>query len=225
MVEDQIPAEEEFSGRDSGHAYRAVKAALWAFAVAFFVSMMINVGLALVIFRMFPLNKLEPFLLTVHPATEQVVEIESLRKNGEGIQILERAWVRQYVEYRETILPNSATMQQRAGTWVSRRSTNTVFERFRRTNLGTVKDAIARQVSRNVVVGAVTRTAPQAYVVEFSTEDFDRDGNSLRKKVKWRAVVEVLYSAFDVKRRTYEFGKADNPLGFKVIKYALSRAG
>lgn len=202
----------------------AEKRYLWtarAFAVITALSLCCNVVLILAIFQILPLYRVEPFLLTFQNRSEQVYNIQPITTELRNRKAITEVFVREYVLLRSTFSRDVAEVEARwmPGGPIQEMSTNKVYQDFldnvAKKAVGIIKN---QGMQRNVKILSVNELADGVWQVEYETQDMFPD--SAQPEIGyWTASLNVGY-----RRKKVKYGdRLKNPVGFTVIKYALSR--
>lgn len=220
---DSIGAADAARAYPTGHAYRAQAVALRIVAGALILALACNVAGLLVILQLIPGLKLMPLFLAIEPEERTVVRIEPAVRDGTILGQLEHGWVREFVAKAETVLPDTRLMLpvvQPGSGWLARRSTPEVYTAYRTANERYVRDAIAEQVTRIVVLDDPVRLPQQGrvYQVDFTAVETAADGHELARR-RLRAVLAIEFRATEASLAEYRGGNLENPLGFTVVSY------
>ncbi len=202
----------------------AEKRYLWtarAFAVITALSLCCNIVLLLAIFQVIPLYRVEPFLLTFQNREEQVYNITPITTELRNRKSITEIFVRDYVLQRSAFSRNLEVvdMRWRAGGAIQEMSTPQVYQEFL-DNVAKKAIVMIREkgMERKIKILSINELADNIWQVEYQAEDTYPD--SVKPEVSyWTASLTVGY-----RRKTVRYGeRLKNPLGFTVIKYALSR--
>lgn len=202
----------------------AEKRYLWtarAFAVITALSLCCNIVLLLAIFQVIPLYRVEPFLLTFQNREEQVYNIMPITSELRNRKSITEIFVRDYVLQRSAFSRNMEVVDTRwrAGGAIQEMSTPQVYQEFL-DNVAKKAYAMIRDkgMERKIKILSINELSNNIWQVEYQAEDTYPD--SVKPEVSyWTASLTVGY-----RRKTVKYGeRLKNPLGFTVIKYALSR--
>lgn len=84
----------------------AVIYGLRAYAIALYLSLLVNIALAAATqFTLSPLKRVEPMLVTFSLKSEQVVKIEPFERGTKGLRVMTEKLVEEYVKIREKCSP------------------------------------------------------------------------------------------------------------------------
>lgn len=202
----------------------AEKRYLWtarAFAVVTALSLCCNAVLILAIFQVLPLYRIEPFLLTFQNRSEQVYNIQPVANELRNRKAITEVFVREYVLLRSTFSGNVNENEVRwmPGGPIQEMSSNKVYQDFLDNVAKKALNLVKNQgLERNVKILSVNELAEGVWQVEYETRDMYPD--STQPEIGyWTASLNVGY-----RRKTVKYGdRLKNPIGFTVIKYALSR--
>jgi type IV secretory pathway component VirB8 len=192
---------------------------LWTtrvFAIAFYLSILLNVVLSLTIYALVPLKKTQPFLVTFDEAKDQVVRIEPFQKNSVGLQLFAEKMASEYVSVRESILIDQEEMKRRWEEILRYRMSPEDFTDFIKTISEPYQELFSKGVNRKVDITRIERKSPDYIEVYFQTNDYDRYGTRLLTK-NWVAGMRVGFAPQTTTQREQYF----NPLGFMVFSYNL----
>lgn len=195
---------------------------LWtarAFAIVFAISVCCNLLMLFAIFKVIPLYRIEPFLLTFSNKSDQVYKIVPLDKNLASHKPITEIFVRQYVLLRSTFVTDIAEMEAR---WmpsgpIHEMSSPKVYDSFLK---GTAYKGLnlirERYMSRQVNILSVSEPAEGLWQVEYETIDIYPD--SAKPTVqRWTANLRIAYRKKVVKYKE----RLNNPIGFTVTDYVL----
>lgn len=202
----------------------AEKRYLWtarAFAVITALSLCCNVVLILAIFQVVPLYRVEPFLLTFQNRSEQVYNIQPITVELRNRKAITEVFVREYVLLRSTFTSDVAEVETRwmPGGPIQEMSTNQVYQDFLDNVAKKAISIIKNQgMTRDVKILSINELTDGVWQVEYETKDMYPD--SAEPEVSyWTASLNVGF-----RRKTVKHGdRLKNPVGFTVIRYALSR--
>ncbi len=189
---------------------------LWtarAYAIALYLSLLVNVSLAAALFMLSPLKRVEPMLVTFSPKSEQVVKIEPFMRGTKGFDLMTEKLVGEYVKIREEILPDDKEMGERYSTYIFNRTSQEQFNIFQQTASKVYNEFRTRRINRYVDIIVVNRQG-SGYIVEFDTTDVDYTGREVQK-LTWQATLTVDY----VERQVTYSEQYINPLGFTITSY------
>lgn len=202
----------------------AEKRYLWtarAFAVITALSLCCNIVLLLAIFQVMPLYRVEPFLLSFQNQEEQVYNIMPITTELRNRKSITEIFVRDYVLQRSAFSRNLETVDTRwrAGGAIQEMSTPQVYQDFldnvAKKAINMIRD---KGMERKITILSINELSDNIWQVEYQAEDTYPE--SVKPEVSyWTASLTVGY-----RRKTVKYGeRLKNPLGFTVIKYALSR--
>lgn len=218
----EIPSHEELSVdllRERRYLWTAR-----AFAIVSAVALCVNLVLMLAMFKLMPLKRVEPFLLTFQNKEDQVVRIRPLARDLGAEDILTEAMIRQYVLLRLTMVDDIDEMAFRWGNdgplrWMS---SPAVYKQFAKT----VKDWLARikleGLTREARIESVVRQQ-NIWVVYVVTRDMLPEADQPVTQ-RWRVKVKVRYFALPSRNEVKYANRLKNPLGFVVEGYSIESA-
>ena len=212
------------AGEDIFVANIAEKRYLWtarAFAVITAFSLCCNIVLILAIFQVVPLYRVEPFLLTFQNRSEQVYNIQPLTTELRNRKAITEVFVREYVLLRSTFSSDVSEVEARwmPGGPIQEMSDNRVYQDFL-DNVATKAISIIKNkgLERTVKILSVNELTDGIWQVEYETKDMYPDSTEPEIGY-WTASLNVGY-----RRKRVKYGdRLKNPVGFTVLRYALSR--
>ncbi len=212
------------SSEDIFVANIAEKRYLWtarAFAVITAFSLCCNIVLILAIFQVVPLYRVEPFLLTFQNQSEQVYNIQPITTELRNRKAITEVFVREYVLLRSTFSSDVSEIEARwmPGGPIQEMSDNRVYQDFL-DNVATKAISIIKNqgMERSVKILSVNELTDGVWQVEYETSDMFPD-SSEPEIGYWTASLNVGY-----RRKRVRYGdRLKNPVGFTVLRYALSR--
>jgi Type IV secretory pathway, component VirB8 len=181
---------------------------------------LINIIAVGFIISLFPLKEIQPMLLSVSDKADQIVKVEPLERNQQGIDLMIESLCRNYVFKRETfdLMSEEARYEE-----LKAFSATEVMQAFlRQMNAGdsALNERHVKHITRSVIIKSC---APMGHTnlwqVEWEAVDV-QEGDVLQKQV-WVSNIEF---DFVPKKVRYE-DRFINPLGFEVIRYGVSRKG
>ena len=212
------------AGEDIFVANIAEKRYLWtarAFAVITAFSLCCNIVLILAIFQVVPLYRVEPFLLTFQNRSEQVYNIQPLTTELRNRKAITEVFVREYVLLRSTFSSDVSEVEARwmPGGPIQEMSDNRVYQDFL-DNVATKAVSLIKNkgLERTVKILSVNELTDGIWQVEYETKDMYPDSTEPEIGY-WTASLNVGY-----RRKRVKYGdRLKNPVGFTVLRYALSR--
>jgi type IV secretory pathway component VirB8 len=194
---------------------------LWTtrvFAVAFYMSMLLNIVLVLTVYTLVPLKKIEPMLVTFNDKNEQIVQIEPFVTGKAGIQLFTEKMAGEYVKIREEIILDQNEQQRRWVEYLKYRMPEQAYNAFLTTINQPYQELKQKGISRSVDIKSTVSRSQTFVEVEYVTTDTDRLGNVLLQG-KWKARLQVNYVPRNVVLAEQYF----NPLGFTVLDYSIAQ--
>ena len=196
---------------------------LWtarAFAVIVAVSLCCNFILILTIGQLLPLYRLESFMLTFENKQEQVYNIQPLSDMDSRKEITE-TFVREYVLMRSAFSSNMKEMESRwlPGGPIQEMSSSAVYQAFIEKTAKKALDIIKNKgLVRSVRIMTVNELGNGMWQVEYETRDMYPSSPAPQVEY-WTASLRVGY-----RKKSVKYGeRLNNPIGFTVVRYALSR--
>lgn len=215
----------EFPGAfDTGHSHRRLVWTARLLGVVVLFQSCVVMALGFVLFSLVPLKRVEVALLQVSPSSEQVVEVKPLRADQPVMEVMTRAWVREYVITRNSIVPDNEAMVPRLR-WVNERSSRPVWNEFMERQRAFLVQAVAQRLTRTVRVRAVTRDTRRTslWFVDFDTTDTLPDGSVGTRS--FRAQILVEFEPRITRAGDLDIREIDNPFGFRVQRYDVGVLG
>ena len=219
-----MPRRRTTANEDLFVANIAEKRYLWtarAFAVVTALSLCCNAVLILAIFQVLPLYRIEPFLLTFQNRSEQVYNIQPIANELRNRKAITEVFVREYVLLRSTFSGNVNENEVRwmPGGPIQEMSSNKVYQSFLDNVAKKALELVKNQgMERSVKILSVNELAEGVWQVEYETRDMYPDSTEPEVGY-WTASLNIGY-----RRKTVKYGdRLKNPIGFTVIRYALSR--
>lgn len=202
----------------------AEKRYLWtarAFAIITALSLCCNIVLILAIFQVMPLYRVAPFLLTFQSQAERVYNITPITGELRNYKAVTEVFVRDYVLQRSTFTSDIDIAKSRwmPGGTIQEMSSPQIYQDFW-DNVG--KKALTfiqeKGMERKVRILSINELSNNIWQVEYETSD--TYPSSLSPEINyWTASMTINY-----RRKTVKYGeRLKNPLGFTVVKYALTR--
>ena len=204
---------------ETGHAYRSLVWVSRLLGFGLLASILMNVTCSVLLMNVFPLKRIEPFLITMSPKTEQIVKIESFEDETQGFDLMTESQARNYVKLREEIDFQTESIRWEQVYWIS---SSAVFEIFK--NLMNTEDGGVyltrknRGLRRSVTILSVSTLSndPRILQVEWQSNDFQEGFEVLKKN--WISTLTVKYEPQKVRFED----RYMNPLGFIVVAYGVT---
>ena len=209
---------------DTGHAYKTAKWLVHYSVAAAIVLGCVCLGLTGVIIALLPLKQVQPFLVTTHSKSEQLITLEPLTISQEATDNLIDSLVRNYVMLREAIDLQSEkhrydhvlkfsedALAKAFYDLYDEKNPKSPFVKFKGEN-----------VTRAVIIhnsACLAPSAPDVWQVEWESID-SKDGKEIGR-ARW---VSTLTAALDKQEISYD-DKFLNPVGFQVKQYTVSKKG
>ncbi|MBQ7303625.1 MAG: type IV secretion system protein [Alphaproteobacteria bacterium] len=196
---------------------------LWtarAFAVIVAVSLCCNLILIIAITQLLPLYRLEPFILTFENKQDQVYDIRPITNMEDRKEVTE-VFVREYVLMRSAFSTNIREMESRwmPGGPIEEMSSSTVYQSFvDKVANEAFKRIKSEGMTRSVQIMTVNELSNGLWQVEYETRDMLPSSSAPEIKY-WTASLRVGY-----RKKKVKYGeRLNNPIGFTVVRYSLSR--
>ena len=218
MVEEFSPATDEleragFTGSSAARSERALRllGALLA------VSLGLNALLAIGISSLIPLKTIEPYFLSVQGENRIVYEVSPVRPQGNVGAILREGFVRQFIEYRHGILPDTEVATNRTR-WLVQHAAKAVRDEYRTDMQQPISLAIKDGWRREIRDLSVEEQAEGWFIATWREVNLypgaDGQGQSRRR----RAEIRVAMQPNDVPRELIGTDLA-NSLGLTIISH------
>lgn len=196
---------------------------LWtarAFAVIVAISLCCNLVLILAITQLFPLYRLESFILTFENKEEQVYDIQPILNMEDKKEITE-VFVREYVLMRSAFSNDIREMESRwlPGGPVEEMSSSAVYQSFIDKTANSVLKVIKNKgLTRAVRIMTVNELGRGLWQVEYETRDM-YPSSSAPQIEYWTASLRIAY-----RKKNVKYGERhNNPIGFTVVRYSSRR--
>jgi type IV secretory pathway component VirB8 len=192
---------------------------LWtsrAFAIGFFLSIMLNIALAFALSSLVPLQKVQPMLVTFSDNDEQIVHIQTFRKGSSGINLFAEKMAAQYVKLREEILLDSDEMVRRWNQKLKYFMNKNDYLAFMNRMQEIYEEIRKRGYSRTITINDIKRTSANHVIIQYTSNDFDRNGQKIQE-LYWTARMKIGFISRDLRAGE----QYNNPLGFTVFDYSL----
>jgi type IV secretion system protein VirB8 len=191
---------------------------LWTtrvFAIAFYVSMLLNVVLGVALALLSPLKRVEPFLVSFDQQQNMVVRVQPFQKTASGFALFTEKMAGEFVQMREEVLTDEAEMRRRWNEYIRPRLNESDYQAFI-TRIGdTYPKLKERRISRRVKIDRILRRSDMHVEVYFTANDYTGDAERVRT-AQYLARLRVEYSPKEIKEDEQYF----NPLGFTVVDYS-----
>lgn len=191
------------------------------------LSMALNVALAGALVWMFPLQRVDPWILQVHPHGRMVVDLQPLTGANlpTAIVVLEGI-IERYVIEREEVIEIADEMQRRwthPYSYIATHTERGLFEAFKKTALERL-NTFARQPYRSIVeIEDIIRVSANAWtwrVLFTVTSSLGSVQRSTEDMSYWEATIRMQRSSRVLKERNVWEARR-NPFGFYVVGYDL----
>lgn len=227
---------------------RILERALRNVSIATLVSGMMNIALIMTLLTMFPMQTVQPFLVTFKNQDNQVVAIEPLSMDAPGILYMTEDNIRDYVIQRHRFVPVATQMEAQWGSdsRLAARTEKELYGKFQNSSRLELEKMMTGGYTRQIEIESVNRLSEQTWQVNFKTYDSlggvngtltsdpsralagtqaSNQGDLLRADLtptsttqNWVSTLRVEYLPQEV---TYD-KRLLNPLGFTVTDYAVT---
>lgn len=190
----------------------------------FATAVVVLVVMGVTLYKMFPLNRPQIFFLMTQPAHQLEIQLRDMVPSDENLENYKRAFVKEYIKARNEITPNINAMREK---WtnspdaeVRAWSDDAVFSEFAQTRMWTALMNEVPEFELKCPVefesGAITPRGNDMYAVKFRYFCENSDGQVAAKDY---TIVVTLGS--DINTTTQWVDRLNNPLGIKVVRYAV----
>jgi len=165
----RFPAEVDNSPSRS----RSQERALRAVSIVAIVSGMMNVALIMLVFTLFPLQKVYPYLVTFKSQDNQVVSIDPMNITAPSMQYVTEDNVRDYVVQRHSFVPIEATMKAQwgVGSKLWTRTIPELYQTFADPARAETQKMLQAGFKRSVDITSVQQVSADTWQVNFLTTD------------------------------------------------------
>lgn len=212
---------------------RSLYAALRATTIATIVLTFTNAASIWLIVALFPLQKVQPYLVTFSDKREQIVNIEPAQIDGKAYAVMTEVEVRDYVAGRHTIPSTKSAIDAAWGprSRLALRMVPDAYKQFVEANKSDLAALRSQGYVRAVEIAAVSRVARDTWQAEFQTVDtpavasLGAPGDLMsgppmtEVRQTWVATLRVGY---EPNRVRYD-ERLLNPLGFTVHEYSVTK--
>ena len=183
-----------------------------------------TITLACLVVTLLPLKTVAPMLVTFKDKGEQIVRIEPLEHNVQGLQQLQETLARQYVTLRETFDLQTEQERWRHMALLSAEALSQTFQQLMNPSHhdSPYKKRLTEGTTRSVKIiasASLAPSAPNVYQVEWLAEDYHH-GQRL-SQTRWLSTLTV-----SLEERAFDYNdQFINPLGFTVTHYTVAPKG
>ncbi|MFN7755046.1 MAG: VirB8/TrbF family protein [Holosporales bacterium] len=189
------------------------------FALAFTVSMLLNVVLAFTLSVLMPLKRVEPFLLTFSDKSQQIVRVEPISKDASGFQLLIESMANEFVKIREEVIFDEQEQQRRWTQYIRPRVPQRDFEAFLKEMADVYPKLRDAGLGQTVEIVRTQRVSQNTIEVYFDVTAVDRRG-TVKSRDSWIARI-----SFGFRQQAVSLSEQYlNPLGFTVLNYQRVKA-
>ncbi len=184
---------------------------------------------SLVLFRMAPRVRIEPFLVIKQDSSDSMVRYEVIDRNMASARQLMETFVRQYVILRNTVLNDEREMQSRwfAGGLVNYLSAPNVFIDFKKMQTEQMSSLLREKTVRDVEIVSIGKVGGEkspVWKVDFRTYDLiPNSGKGSESMVLRTNYWTASVTAFFIPQRMFMGRRLMNPLGFTVTRYSQTQ--
>lgn len=227
---------------------RILERALRNVSIATLVSGMMNIALIMTLVTLFPLQRVQPFLVTFKNQDNQVVAVEPLSMDAPGILYMTEDNVRDYVVQRHRFVPIASQMEAQWGkdSRLAARTEKELFAKFEQSSKLELEKMMTGGYNRRIEIESANRLSDDTWQVNFKTIDSlggkngtltadpaqalnnaaQRDPNAIINAnltpqdtiQNWVATMRVEYVPQEI---TFD-KRLLNPLGFTITDYAVT---
>lgn len=193
------------------------------------LALMIFLSSSLALFKLAPQVSVEPFLIINQNDSNDMVRYEPIAMNMASKEKLMEIFVRQYVQYRNTIINDQLEMMSRwyPGGIVNFLSSDDIYSEFDKYQQKVWKHNVENQISQEVEIisiGKVGGKKSPVWKVDFKTYEVsqrNRNGDTGALVLRTRYWTASVTSYF-IPERIFVGRRLINPLGFTVTRYNQS---
>ena len=193
------------------------------------LTLMIFLSSSLALFKLAPQVSVEPFLIINQNDSNDMVRYEPIAMNMASKEKLMEIFVRQYVQYRNTIINDQLEMMSRwyPGGIVNFLSSDDIYSEFDKYQQKVWKYNVENQISQEVEIisiGKVGGKKSPVWKVDFKTYEVsqrNRNGDTGALVLRTRYWTASVTSYF-IPERIFVGRRLINPLGFTVTRYNQS---
>lgn len=169
---------------------------------------------------MFPLNRAQVFFLSTTVPGDQIVRLDEMPQN---IDLYKRAFIREYIRYRNEVFTNADAMQSIWNEKVRVMSTDDVYANFTDTDMFKAITGLLPDFDFSCHVSfdgnPMYFSAENAYRVRFKYFCADETGNVQEADSKFYTVQIKLHETGDTEINWAD--RINNPLGLRISEYKI----
>lgn len=204
---------------DTGQAYRSAWFLSRLFAFCLSLSLLLNIILGSLMISLFPLKKIQPVFLTLHPKGDQVVRIEPFLKNVDSKDLVTEALLRRYIQLRETLDFQTEELRWRELSFFHSQEVGGVFERLM--NPDKNKDSpytkrLQSSMKRGVRITSVLKLSDVLWQVEWESDE--TKDLEVKETHLWTSTFTLEYAPQTVRSQDALI----NPNGLLILDYFIS---
>lgn len=195
---------------------------LMSFVLATAVVVLVVMGITL--YKMFPLNRPQVFFLMTQNNHTLDVTLRSMEPIDKNLDVYKNAFIKEYIKARNEIISDADVMRKKwmrdTSAAVRAWSSDEVFSAFEQTKLWTAFINGAPDFEFQCPVefekGAISTRGTNKYAVKFRWFCENSDG-----QVAAKDYTITLELGSDIGKETKWIDRLTNPLGLRVVKYAV----
>lgn len=200
---------------------RRLLLALRSVSIGLFLALMLSIVQGLVIYSMFPLKEVRPFLVRISDENSVVGTIRPLQDSFDAYEVLTEQLVRQYVVNRQEILRSNDAMVERWGPsgHVRMASADEVYRRFT-TSVTPVLEGIRREdgIAQVDILSVNPLVSGRSYVIDFRQTTRNAQDIIVQDQV-YTATMEIEFRSLSNLTKSQMLV---NPTGFTVTSYSIA---
>ena len=152
---------------------RILERALRNVSIATLVSGMMNIALVMALVSVFPLQKVQPYLVTFKNQDNQVVSIDPLATDAPGILYMTEDNVKDYVVQRHQFVPIASHMEAQWGkdSRLAARTERELYDKFEKASKLELEKMMTGGYTRRIEIESVNRLSEDTWQVNFKTHD------------------------------------------------------
>jgi type IV secretion system protein VirB8 len=185
---------------------------------AFFMSLLFNFMLVVVILIMLPLKEKVPYFVHFMPKDEQIVYVEQYKQNKQSLRAVKEFLARDYVKKRETIDLASENTRWNLVLFLSNNEMKNIFiNLYEKSNESPYKWAVDNNIIRTINIISSSVLSDDIYQVEYEAIDTFKATGKIMATTIAIATVKFENNTEQLKGQDY----LNNPFGYLVADYSI----
>ena len=214
----------ELAPRDENE-YRHQYPMLRLMSVVVLLSLALNISLAGALLWMFPLLRVEPYILQVHPDGQMVVQLQPLRgANLPSSEVVVKGIIERYIIEREEVIEIEGVMRRRwthQTSYIANHTAGKLYKAFKKVAEERLKSIQRQPYRRTVELESIISVSDDTWIYKAQFKVESSLGQIQRSTIDikfYEATIELVRSS----RRERNIKDAmRNPFGFYVVGYDL----